>query len=151
MRKRVVHRQSRVGEDPPAGGDMEIGVGIVEQRHRLGERSDEHREPDDHRPGWDKTAPCIGAVGGAARQSDHLTPLRRSRSPAFPVHLWGLPTTPRRVSADKEQAGNIPLVVQRSPIRVAKRHAQNSKPIAGMHRVVSTISYHYFSNLSMTE
>src|SRR5947208_15766057 len=60
-------------------------------------------------------------------------------------------TTPRRVSADKEQAENIPLVVQRSPIRVAKRHAQNSKPIAGTHRVVSTISYHYFSNLSMTE
>ena len=49
--KRVVHRQSRVREHPATRGDMEIGVGVVEQRHRLSERAHEKDEPDDQRPG----------------------------------------------------------------------------------------------------
>jgi len=50
VRKRVMHRQRRMGEHPPARGDVEIGVGIVEQRHRLSERAYETGEPDNQRP-----------------------------------------------------------------------------------------------------
>ena len=49
--KRVVHRQRHMGEHPAACGDMEVGVGIVEQRHGLGERANEKGETDDQRPG----------------------------------------------------------------------------------------------------
>ena len=69
MRERVVHRQSRVGKHPAASGDMQIGVGIVKQCGRLGERPDENGEPDDQRPGRDEPAVYACAVGDTARQN----------------------------------------------------------------------------------
>ena len=85
MRERVVHRQSCVGKHPPAGSDMKIGVGIVEQCGGLGERPDEYGEPDDQRPGRDEPAPYIRAVSGLTHgQVSRGLLLGRSRARVLP-------------------------------------------------------------------
>jgi hypothetical protein len=60
-----------VGKHPPAGGDMKVGVGIIEQCGRLGEPADEDSEPDDQRPGRDEPTSHTCAVSGFAHQNDH--------------------------------------------------------------------------------
>jgi hypothetical protein len=54
MRKRVVNRQLEMGEHPAARSNVEVGIGVVEQRHGLRERPHERGEPDDDRPGGDQ-------------------------------------------------------------------------------------------------
>ena len=56
MPERVVHRQGRMGEHPAARSDVQIGVGVVERRHRLSERPNEGGEPGDQRPRRDEPA-----------------------------------------------------------------------------------------------
>ena len=57
MREWILHRQGQMSEHPAAGGYVQIGIGIVEQRHRLCERAGECSEPRDQRPGWDHASP----------------------------------------------------------------------------------------------
>ena len=52
----VGQRQGRMGEHPAGRGDVEIGVRVVERRHRLRERRNEKGEPDDRRPGREEPA-----------------------------------------------------------------------------------------------
>src|SRR5262249_40521483 len=52
--KRVVNRQFEMGEHPAARSNVQVGIGVVEQRHGLRERPNERGEPDYDRPGGDQ-------------------------------------------------------------------------------------------------
>jgi hypothetical protein len=85
--KRIVHRQSCVREHPAACGNMEIGVGVVEQRHRLGERPNKKSEPDDQRPGRYEFPDRRKDAGKRSNSSPDLTRLSADKA-RWIKHLW---------------------------------------------------------------
>ncbi len=84
-----MHRQSGVSEHPATRGDMEIGVGVVEQRHRLSERPDEKDEPDDQRPGRDEFPERREKPGESPNSGPDWTRLVADKA-RWIRHLWAI-------------------------------------------------------------
>jgi hypothetical protein len=66
VRERVGDRQRRVGEHPPPGGDMEIGVGVLEQSGRRRKHPQQRGQSDNPWPRWDQPTP--GDAGARAHR-----------------------------------------------------------------------------------
>ena len=80
VRERVGCRQRPLGEHPAAGGDVQIGVGIVQQRRRRAERPQQGGDADDPRPRRQQMAPCGHRVqrnAGRHGEDDYALPSTR--------------------------------------------------------------------------
>src|SRR5215471_12368961 len=85
--KRIVQRQGVVREHPATRGDVEIGVGVVEQRPRLSERPNEKSEPDDQRPGRNEFPECREDSRKSSNSNPDLTRLIPDQA-RWIRHLW---------------------------------------------------------------